>query len=212
MNAVESFPAGYPRYACLLSRDTAFQTFRGFIRTRMRLLLVKQNEIQQLEQKLDNIDTIEKRQIYLGCLQRDGNDERKRTLEELRQQLLTYGTSSQLDFLRTFACFALTNARLTDSMLADYCRVLSMPKGSVRDAKSLQSWLTGTGCISREEIAYLDHVDDLVNLTGTADVVFRWLENMIVDAALWTTGLFRMVSWSSGLPYLVCHLQHTAAS
>lgn len=42
---LEDFRPGYPRFAVLLSRDNGFFIFRRFSRSRLRLLLLKQDEV-----------------------------------------------------------------------------------------------------------------------------------------------------------------------
>jgi hypothetical protein len=56
-----------------------------------------------------------------------------------------------------------------------------------RDVESLQNWLDGTGCLAREERAYLTHYRELVSLAPTGDSAIvqleAWVENKFIG--LW---------------------------
>jgi hypothetical protein len=79
--------AGYPRYAALLSTHPAFHNFRSFTRARMRLLLIKKDEIAVFEQSLGEVDAAEERDLFLGCLRRDTNIERRTILQNLKSTI-----------------------------------------------------------------------------------------------------------------------------
>ena len=88
---VEAFRPGYPRFSALISTHPAFQLCRRFTRTRMRLLLLKQDEITLLEDELDRIDCNENKELFLVSSRRDRNPERKHTVESLEAKLAEYG-------------------------------------------------------------------------------------------------------------------------
>lgn len=88
---MEHFPSGYPQYAALLSADPAFHIYRRFSRSRQRLLLVKQDEIVQLEEVLDELDRKESNGLFRGCSRLDMNKERLGRLQELGRALAEYG-------------------------------------------------------------------------------------------------------------------------
>ena len=50
-----------------------------------------------------------------------------------------------------------------------------------RDVESLQNWLDGTGCLAREEIAYLTHHRELVSLAPAGDNAVLQLEVWVED-------------------------------
>jgi hypothetical protein len=88
---VEHFPSGYPRYAALLSADPAYHIYRKFSRLRQRLLLLKQDEIVQLEAALDELDQKESNGLFRGCSRSDMNGERLGRLQELGKAMAEYG-------------------------------------------------------------------------------------------------------------------------
>ena len=91
---MEDYRPGYPRFTALLAAHPAFQNFRRFARMRMRLLLLKQDEIILLEESLDKIDAAETRDFYLGSSRHDSNAERKEVLKKLKVSIEEYGNSS----------------------------------------------------------------------------------------------------------------------
>jgi hypothetical protein len=50
-----------------------------------------------------------------------------------------------------------------------------------RDVESLQNWLDGTGCLAREETAYLTHHRELVSLAPAGDNAVLQLEAWVED-------------------------------
>ena len=52
---------------------------------------------------------------------------------------------------------------------------------SPRVRSSLQNWVRGNGCIAREERAFLDHVEDLIELEQSRDGVAAKLESWVED-------------------------------
>ncbi|TVY84244.1 hypothetical protein LSUE1_G001354 [Lachnellula suecica] len=165
---LEEFRPGYPRYTALLSTHPAFQNFRRFTRTRLRLLLLKQDEIFVLEKTLDDIDTNEECELFLGCKRRDANPARQEVLGKLKTSLAEY-----------------------DTMMEQSHRVMALPDPSKRDISSLKNWVEGTSCLSRLESLYLEDHEDLLNLTGTVDNAVTRIESLVEDSFFWTDSLIR---------------------
>lgn len=59
--------------------------------------------------------------------------------------------------------------------------MLSFGNAQRRDVKSLQNWLDGTGCLAREETAYLAHHRELASLAPVADSAVIQLEAWVED-------------------------------
>ena len=185
---MEAFRPGYPRYTALLSTHPAFHNFRRFTRTRMRLLLLKQDQISMLEESLDRIDTSEDRDLFLGCSRRDGNAARQQTLQELKNSLAEYGTSDKSGISRT----RMANLA-SDGMVEQNRRVMSVPASNERDIQSLRNWVQGTSSLARQETCYLES-DDLANITGSTDNAITRMESKVEDCAFWLTTRLRRVS------------------
>jgi hypothetical protein len=52
---------------------------------------MKQDEISVLEESLDNIDSSEECELFLGCKRRDANPARQEVLRQLKISLAEYG-------------------------------------------------------------------------------------------------------------------------
>ena len=78
--------------------------------------------------------------------------------------------------------FTLTN--LTDSMLRNYDHALRLPNADLRDIKSIQNWVDGTGCLARPDTEYLELQHDLMNLTGTLGGAVTQIEIVVENIAL----------------------------
>jgi hypothetical protein len=89
--AVEDYRPGYPRFSALLGSDATFQVGRRFSMVRMRLQLLKQDEVSRLEEQLNAIDRCEKRELFLGNCRRDANQDRLAIIPRLEKALAEYG-------------------------------------------------------------------------------------------------------------------------
>lgn len=83
---------GYPQFAVLMSMSGRSNIFCRFNVTRLRLLLYKQDELVQLEEKLKEIDDKDPKDLFRGNRRRDQNPDRKAVLAQLEQALISYGT------------------------------------------------------------------------------------------------------------------------
>ncbi|ETS81128.1 hypothetical protein PFICI_06130 [Pestalotiopsis fici W106-1] len=157
---IEDYRAGYPRFTALLSAHQPYLICRPFTQLRARLLLLKQDRLAVLEQTLEQIDQDEVSPLFLGKSRCDRNTDRIALLAEI------------------------------DSCLADYDRfvertnrTLSFSPAEPRDVESLQNWLNGTGCVAREERAYLSQ-RELISVAPTRDnarVQFEaWIEDKLI--------------------------------
>lgn len=57
--------------------------------------------------------------------------------------------------------------------------------------KSLRKWIKGTASISRSESAYLEHEQDIVNLTGATDSALSMIEDTVGDVIFFMERCFR---------------------
>jgi len=88
---VEDRPQGYPQFTALLSAYDPFLICRRFTRLRARLLLLKQDKLSVLEQRLDEVDQQEKSLIFLGKSRCDRNADRAAVLSDIESSLVDYG-------------------------------------------------------------------------------------------------------------------------
>lgn len=71
--------------------------------------------------------------------------------------------------------------------------MLSLGPAQKRDVESLQNWLDGNGCLTREECAYLEHDRELVSLAPAGDCAISQFEAWVEDKLIRLSGNFRMV-------------------
>jgi len=89
--AVEDYRPGYPRYTALLAAYDPYTICRRFSKLRARLLLLKQDRLSLLEERLEKVDREERSPLFLGKSRCDGNLERISLLSEIESQLAEYG-------------------------------------------------------------------------------------------------------------------------
>ncbi|KAM3080652.1 hypothetical protein ACMFMG_005587 [Clarireedia jacksonii] len=155
---IEEYKSGYPRFTALVSAHDSFFLCRRFDKLRARLLLLKQDRLSILEQKLDQIDQEETSLIFLGKSRWDKNSDRISTLSEIESCLADY-----------------------DHFVESTSRMLNLNQARRRNVQSLQNWLDGTGCLAREETEYLAHQRELVSLAPAGDNAVLQLEVWVED-------------------------------
>ncbi|OCL03583.1 hypothetical protein AOQ84DRAFT_368254 [Glonium stellatum] len=171
---LEDFRPGYPRFTALLSEDSSFYIFRRFSRARLRLLLLKQDEVCRIEEELDKIDEEEPHQIFLGCSREDRNKERQEKLDELTKAVAEFDT-------------------LTESS----SHAFSYRPAATRNVNSLKTWLAGTKTIGRPETSYLDKRGDLMNLAECDDGAMERIGWFLEDLKVWFQTSVQPRVWSS---------------
>ncbi|ETS86571.1 hypothetical protein PFICI_00399 [Pestalotiopsis fici W106-1] len=154
---VENYPSGYPRFTALLSAYSPYFLCRRFDQLRARLLLLKQDRLSMLEQKLEEVDRNEASLLFLGKSRCDRNVDRISVLSDIETCLSDY-----------------------DDFVERTTRILSLGKAQHRDVESLQNWLDGNGCLAREEAAYLSH-RELITLAPPRDNAIAQFEAWIED-------------------------------
>ncbi|KAJ9139048.1 hypothetical protein NKR19_g7574 [Coniochaeta hoffmannii] len=155
---IEDYRPGYPRFTALLSAYDPYLLCRRFSRLRARILLLKQDKLSLLEQRLDEVDREEVCPLFLGMSRSDRNAQRASVLEEIESSLTEYDAFAE----RTH-------------------KMLSLNPAQRRDVESLGNWLDGTGCVAGEETAYLGHHQDLVSLAPAGDNAVLQLEAWVED-------------------------------
>ena len=74
--------------------------FRRFQALRARLLLMKQDKLSVLEQRLNQLDEEEECPLFLGKSRSDGNDERKAVLIAIESCLADYGKPGVRNYIK----------------------------------------------------------------------------------------------------------------
>ena len=91
---VERYGIGYPRFTALMSMSRQSQVFRKFRMLRLRMLLYRQDEVVELEERLQEVeDDGEDTDLFRGNRRLDRNKERKSILKQLDKKLAAYGVT-----------------------------------------------------------------------------------------------------------------------
>lgn len=69
----------------------------------------------------------------------------------------------------------------TDQFVERTSRMLRLQSAKERDVASLQNWVEATGCLAREETAYLAYHSDLASLAPEMDNTVLQLETWVED-------------------------------
>ena len=80
-----------------------------------------------------------------------------------------------------------------DQFVERSCRILRLQLAEGRDIASLQNWVDATGCLAREETAYLAYHSDLASLAPVGDNAVLQLETWVEDKLLQYWQGFRTV-------------------
>ncbi|KAL2281755.1 hypothetical protein FJTKL_11430 [Diaporthe vaccinii] len=112
--------------------------FRRFGRLQARILLHKQDELIDLEQQLEQIDSEEQTEYYLSCRRQDLNTKRHALIQEAEVKLNEY-----------------------NELLASYFDNIRRPKPSEAKVKSVRNWMKGIKPLVEAESTFLCEIDDL---------------------------------------------------
>lgn len=91
---MEDYRQGYPRLAAFLNLDRDFSVLKRFDYLHMRSLLDLQDQLSELEERLNQCDDVDRIQLGLSSRRQDSNTHRREMLELIRAKLEIYGMSS----------------------------------------------------------------------------------------------------------------------
>ncbi|KAF2492985.1 hypothetical protein BU16DRAFT_620278 [Lophium mytilinum] len=135
---IESFQQGYPRLSAFMNSDRDFVTFRYFGRLHARILLQKQDEIIELEERLDELDRNEATAHFHRSRRHDRNTIRQDILREAERKLEDY-----------------------NKLLHSYYEHIERPKPERMKTQSVCNWMNGNKPLIQPESTFLNDFDDL---------------------------------------------------
>ncbi|CAF3478421.1 unnamed protein product, partial [Fusarium graminearum] len=147
-----------------------FHILRRFSNVRMRLLLIAQDKVSRLEERLCKIDTEETSPLFLSSSRRDKNQERHAVLVELQDAIEAMDPDQQID---------------------RHMQISTFQHAHPRDVESLRKWNKANTCITRQELAFLNHDDDLMCLSAPSDHVISFLQRYATETLLRISGYGR---------------------
>lgn len=172
VRTLESCPLGYPKLAAFIDSDDNFMIFRRFGFLYSRVLLNKQDEIRELESRLDEMDKKDyEDKSTRRCLKSRSRDEkrtdntgqtRKELLRTSEQKLLEYG-----------------------NIILQAQQLVSMNRPAARDLKSVQNFMANgseeDGCLVRPllqaDASFIYRNEDLVTLRAGRES--PWLDAFV---------------------------------
>ena len=189
---VDTYRPGYPQYSALVASHPSFYIFRRFLRSRVRLLLLKQDEIALLEDHLDRVDREETRELFLGSARRDRNSERARVITKMEAAVENYGRL----FSIRIRYWLRQDLLSSDKLLERTQKLLAREVPRQDDTLNLQNWVDNTSCLAEKETRYLLQYEDLTTLYSPGDDALARL-NPAIEAFL--RALYRLLKKVSGL-------------
>ncbi len=88
---MEDYRQGYPRLAAFLNLDRRFSVLKRFDYLHMRSLLDLQDQLSELEDRLNRCDDGDRIQLGLSSRRQDANTQRSELLQLIRAKLELYG-------------------------------------------------------------------------------------------------------------------------
>lgn len=166
---IDDHPKGYPQFAAFLDSDANFLICRKFGWLRSRVLLSRQDELNQLERRLLSMDDEDKDEFPLALRSRKIDDGRQDIEEEYSRKTLLQEIDDKLEKY--------------DQLVSRMISYVSLKKPSSRNYGSFKNWFWDRKPLTREESRFTQCGDDLVALsTGQEDGCF---DGMVEDALDW---------------------------
>ena len=173
---VESCPRGYPRLAAFLDSDENFMVYRRFGFIQSRLLLEKQDELRELEEKLDRLDKIEADAGDWIPETRDLPERylepRKKLMDVLEKRFCAYGKFGHSSI------FLYVKANISSASLVDAAqKMVSLNQPSQSDLLSVRYYMEQQKPLVEEEASWKDKEEDMIILRGGRE--HAWLDASI---------------------------------
>lgn len=175
---MQECPEGYPRLAAFLDSDENFMIYRRFGYVQSRLLLDKQNELQDLEKALEEMDTDDK-QANPACLKRgdldfDNPTVRKKLLGQLEAKFNEYGTYQPAEIAsewgRKLRCF---EAKLVTSAK----ELTSSSRPSDSSYRSFRNFFSNTRPLCQRDESWIECKEDMLTLRRGRE--HAWLDDTV---------------------------------
>jgi hypothetical protein len=165
---------GYRIFSRWMATDNAFLILRRFGNLNARIALSMQDDIVQLEEKLDAIEKIlcskdQDWRLNNGSFREDPISARRELIKkELPQKLAEY---SQFHSLTANVMHMLT---LADAFINGYSQLLSRPEIHQEDLASVRGWLkSNQDAIDKRERRFVEYEEDLIGIRPKSRSCFR---------------------------------------
>ncbi|MCJ1267159.1 hypothetical protein MMC22_007044 [Lobaria immixta] len=162
---VDDHPNGYPQLAAFMDSDSNFLMCRRFGFLHSRVLLYRQDELTDLENKLIDMDGLDKDELPLALRSRKIDDERNDIEEQYTRKTLINTIDQKL--------------KEYDDIVRRVRSFVSMKRPSKRNFKSFYDWILGIKPLSREETDFVKHGEDFVALADAEEG--GWFDGVVED-------------------------------
>ena len=194
---VEQYRLGYPRLAAFLTLDKDFSVLKRFDYLHMRSLLELQDQLSELETRLNHYDDLERIQLGLSSRRQDPNTDRRDLLHIIQTKLETYGTSILSDGKPVWYLMR-DSVAVADKAVQDYNNILQLPEAQTGQLQSVQNWVLGNKPLVRSEsLCFIETLSARDHIALGRDKSDRAGLEVLVDlAAKSFPGIARRVSHS----------------
>jgi len=169
---IDDHPNGYPRLAALLNSDENFLICRKYGFLHNRVLLYRQDELRELEQKLLSMDKAAGKtdDTMLKCRMREqrASDDRRHLINEIDDKLKEYN-----DIVQRTRSFA------------------TLQKATERNYKSVWNWIHHSAPLVQEEASTFDKDRDFVAIVDAKEG--SWFDGCVETALSRFGGSFTRV-------------------
>ncbi|KAI9740264.1 MAG: hypothetical protein M1834_004842 [Cirrosporium novae-zelandiae] len=158
---IDSHPLGYPRLAAFINSDDNFMMCRRFGFLHTRVLLYRQDELRELEDKLVRLDKADEEEYPIKLKSREMDEahepcDRKDLIQEIDDKLKQY-----------------------DELVVRCKTFASLKKTRDRDYNSLKFWISNNKPLAREESEFINCDEDFISLAEAPEGV--WFDGFIED-------------------------------
>ncbi|KAL5383150.1 hypothetical protein DPSP01_006126 [Paraphaeosphaeria sporulosa] len=164
IRTLSASPQGYPRLAAFLDSDESFMIYRRFGFIQSRLILDKQDELRELEKRLDKLDRVEAK-----------IDERWPRTRDLPDEHLERRTELLKEVEETFCSYV--------NLLNAARKMVAMNHPSKVDYNSVRNWMRLRNPLMEREASWIDHEEDMVTLRAGRE--HAWLDSSIETFLRW---------------------------
>lgn len=204
---------GYRDFTSYMAADPDFFAVRRFGRLHTRALLTLQDQIVELEKRLDAMDqrfslkttklsgfhnpvvvdttVFEKRTNSTICASKE--------LEPPETRDINNGTiRDDIPERAELVSQVIERLKEYDRLLLDHCSLMNMSVAPIRNVKNIESWiLCNKGAIMEEETDFVNHRDDLVSGRTRKPILRVFFEDQIILRTKTLLGLFKKSPSSS---------------
>ncbi|KAI0855869.1 hypothetical protein F4860DRAFT_529870 [Xylaria cubensis] len=192
---------GYRGFSAFAASDPDFFALRRFDRLHTRTLFSLQDELSDLERRLDRMDELFSRKStkLVGSCPPKIINKSGVSANDGPQRDINNGTIRD-DLPERKSLIASISAKLQeyDEAVLRYSEMRRLFPASDRNVRNIKMWLKNNeGAILKEETEFIQHHDDLISISTPKSTLRRWFEDRVVKHA-YIRGLFRRKSLQLG--------------